>query len=60
MRRGEAGSTLIERHNNDPVPDFHECKEREFFVYFLLRTVKEDAGGRSLFIDMYETPLDYG
>ncbi len=27
MRRGEAGSTLIERPNNDPVPDFHECKE---------------------------------
>ncbi len=26
MRRGEAGSTLIERPNNDPVPDFHECQ----------------------------------
>ncbi len=30
MRRGEAGSTLIERHNNDPVPDFHECQGKGY------------------------------
>ncbi len=30
MRRGEAGSTLIERPNNDPVPDFHECQGKGY------------------------------
>ncbi len=30
MRRGEAGSTLIERPNNNPVPDFHECQGKGY------------------------------
>ncbi len=29
-RRGEAGSTLIDRPNDDPVPDFHECQGKGY------------------------------
>ncbi len=36
MRRGETGSTLIERPNNDPVPDFHTNAKERVIVQFLI------------------------
>ncbi len=30
MRRGEAGSTLIDRPNDAPVPDFHEWQGKGY------------------------------
>ncbi len=32
-RRGEAGSTLIDRPNDAPVPDFHECQGKGYRVF---------------------------
>ncbi len=31
-RRGEAGSTLIDRPKDAPVPDFHECQGKGYTV----------------------------
>ncbi len=39
-RRGEAGSTLIDRPNDAPVPDFHEWQGRDILYAGASREVQ--------------------